>query len=278
MSGRIKSFIITTAGITLVSVSTGLFYLPNHIVTGGVSGISTILYQIGIPPGLVFLVINIFLLLISYRVLGKRFVINSLYSVFLMSVLVQFFSVLPPVTTDILLATVYGSVLFGLGAAMAFIENSNTGGTDIVGRLIQVKYPYLPIGRLLMIVDGIIILSSLLIFHKVDLTLYGILALFLSTFTIDFVIGQLNLSKLAFVISEKGEEISKKIVQNSRRGVTVLDAKGAYSGKNKKLLVCALKNREIPAFHKMITDADSDAFIIFSESDKIFGEGFFVYK
>ena len=226
----------------------------------------------------IFLVSNIILLFISYKVIGRKFVLNSLYSVALMSALVQVFSSMPPVTDDVFLASLYGSILYGIGAAMAFVENSNTGGTDILGRLVQVKYPYLPIGRLLMIVDGIIILSSLFIFKNINLALYGLFALLLSTFAIDFLINQLNVSKLAFVITDRGNEISEIIISNSRRGVTIIDAKGAYSGKDKKMLVCALKNREMPAFHKMITDCDKDAFIIFSESDKIFGEGFLVYK
>ena len=161
---------------------------------------------------------------------------------------------------------------------MTFIENANTGGTDIIGRLIQSKYPYFPIGTLLLIIDGIIITVSLIIFRNVDLALFGLFGLFISTFVIDFLIDKLNSSKLAFVITDKGDKISAMILENSRRGVTMLNARGAYSGARKKLLICALKNRQMPEFHKMITEADSNAFIIFTKSEKIFGLGFYVYK
>ncbi len=275
---KIKSWLIILTGITLTAVASGVFYIPNEIVTGGVSGIATILYPLGIPPGAVYLTLNLVLLFLSYRILGKSFVIKSIFSVIVLSCEVQIFSMLPPITDDVFLATLFGSVLFGLGAALTFIENANTGGTDIIGRLIQSKYSYFPIGSLLLIVDGIIIFISLLVFRNIELTLYGLFGLFISTFSIDYLIGRLNASKLAFVITDKGEQISKMIIKKSQRGVTVLNAQGAYSGTRKKLLICALKNRQMPDFHKMITSTDKSAFIIFIKSEKIFGLGFYVYK
>ena len=275
---KIKSILIIITGITLTAIASGMFYIPNEIVTGGVAGIATILYPIGIPPGAVYLIINLLLLFFSYKILGKGFVIKSIFSVIVLSLEVQVFSMLPPITDDIFLATLFGSVLFGIGAALTFIENANTGGTDIIGRLIQSKYSYFPIGTLLLIVDGIIIFISLLVFRNIELALYGLFGLFISTFAIDYLIDRLNSSKLAFVITDKGKQISKMIINRSQRGVTVLNAQGAYSGARKKLLICALKNKQMPDFHKMITVADKNAFIIFIKSEKIFGLGFYVYK
>ena len=275
---KIKSILIIITGITLTAIASGMFYIPNEIVTGGVAGIATILYPIGIPPGAVYLIINLLLLFFSYRILGKGFVIKSIFSVIVLYLEVQVFSMLPPVTDDIFLATLFGSALFGIGAALTFIENANTGGTDIIGRLIQSKYSYFPIGTLLLIVDGIIIFISLLVFRNIELALYGLFGLFISTFAIDYLIDRLNSSKLAFVITDKGEQISKMIINRSQRGVTVLNAQGAYSGARKKLLICAIKNKQMPDFHKMITAADKNAFIIFIKSEKIFGLGFYVYK
>lgn len=273
-----KSQLIIIAGIALTAAATGLFYLPNEIVTGGVSGIATILYRIGIPPGAVYLILNVILLGISYRRLGKRFVINSVISVAILSVLVQFLSTLPPVTSDLFLASFFGSCLFGAGAATVLASGSNTGGTDIIGRLIQSRCPYFPIGTLLLAIDGIIILISLFVFRNIELALYGLFGLIVSSVIINFMIDRLNASKLAFVITDKSERISKLILENSRRGVTVLNARGAYSGARKNLLICALKNRQMSDFHKMIKSADKDAFIIFTKSEKIFGSGFYVYK
>ncbi len=275
---HIKSYFIILAGMSLTAVATGLFYIPNGIVTGGVSGIATILYPIGIPPGITYSLVNIFLLLFSYKRLGWDFVAKSILSVIVISSLVQVFSEFPPITHNIFLATLFGSLLFGIGASLTFIENANTGGTDIIGRLVQSKYQYFPIGTLLMIIDGFIILVSLIISRNFDLALYGLFGLFVSAFIINFIIDHLNSSKLAFVITDKGQQISELIIENSRRGVTILNARGAYSGARKNLLICALKNKQIPEFHRMIIETDKSAFIIFTNSEKIFGLGFYVYK
>lgn len=275
---KIKSYLTILTGITLSAIATGLLYIPNEIVTGGISGIATILYPLGIPPGAVYLVLNLLLLVFSYKILGREFVIHSVFSVVVLSLLVQVFSDIPPITENVFLATLFGSFLFGLGAALTFIENANTGGTDIIGRLLQAKYSHLPIGTLLLITDGIIIFVSLLISGNIDLTLYGLFGLFISTLVINLVIGHLNSSKLALVITEKGDALSRLITENSRRGVTVLNARGAYSHARKNLLICALKNKEIPEFQKMVDEADMSAFTIFLKSEKIFGLGFYVYK
>ena len=158
MIKKIKSYIIIFFGLTLTAIATGLFYLPNEIVTGGVSGIATTLYHFNIPPGIVYLSVNLLLLIFSYKVLGKDFVINSIIAVVYVSVAVQFFSEFKPVTDNILLATIFGSVLFGIGAVLTFMENANTGGTDIIARLIQAGFSYFPIGKLLLIIDTIIII------------------------------------------------------------------------------------------------------------------------
>lgn len=275
---HLKSYIMIFTGMTLSAIAIGFFYIPNGIVTGGVSGIATILYPIGVPPGITYSFVNLILLFFSYKRLGRDFVIKSILSVVVISSLVQIFSALPPITSNIFLATLFGSLLFGIGASLTFIQNANTGGSDIIGRLVQSKYQYFPIGTLLMIVDGFIIIVSLIIFKNIDLALYGLFGLFISAFTIDFIIDHLNSSKLAFVITDKGQEISNLIIENSRRGVTILNARGAYSGARKNLLICALKNKQIPDFHRMIVETDHKAFIIFTNSEKIFGLGFYVYK
>lgn len=275
---KIKSLSIVLSGSLLTAFGVSLFYIPNRIVTGGVSGISAILYTVGVPPGAVYFVINTLLVLISFKVLGKRFAMRSALSTILLSLLVQIFSEFPPITNNLFIAAFFGSMISGFGTALTFSERFNTGGSDIIGRLIQKKVPYFPIGRLLLIIDGIIILISLIIFKNTELALYGIFGLIISSIVIDYFMERLNSSKLALVVTENGEEISNAIMKNSRRGVTVLDAKGAYSKNSKKLILCAIKNRQMPDFHKMIREADENAFIIFLKSEKVFGLGFYVYE
>ena len=129
-----------------------------------------------------------------------------------------------------------------------------------------------------MVVDGVVIALSYVFFGNLELTLFGIVTLVISTYAIDAVIRKLNVSKLAFVVTDKGEEIAKKLVTTSPRGCTIIDTVGAYTGHHNKMLVCALKDDELPAFQRKIVELDPNAFIIYSESSQIVGNGFHVYR
>lgn len=279
MKAKLKKYITILLGLIITAYAISTLYLPNKVVSGGVSGISTILFhQLGIQPGLSFAVINIVLLVIALKFIGKEFVLNSILGAGLISILVEVFSYIPPLTTNVFLATVFGSVLYGFGIGLTLAEGASTGGTDILGRLLQCIFPHMKIGRLLLFVDAVVILTSLMLFKQVDLTLYGIIALFLSTYSIDLLMNKLNVSKLAFVVTDKGEEIAKMLVSTSPRGVTILDAVGAYTMEDRNVLMCALKESEIIDFQRKILEIDDVAFIIYSESQQIVGNGFYVYR
>lgn len=276
---KLKSFLLTVLGTMLTGFGIGVFLTPNKIVGGGVSGLSTILYHtLSIPPGVSFYAINILFLLISFKVLGKEFTVKTLIGTTLLSIFVQVFSYMPFYSENILVAAIFGAAFYGIGIGMGFIAGASTGGTDILGRLIQHKFRTVPIGKLLLIVDGVIIVISLAIFKNIELSLIGVMALFIQSFAIDFIIGQFNVSRLAFVISDKGEEISKKLVSTSPRGTTIIDVVGAYTGEAKKMLFCALKEGESDVFQQKILEIDPTAFIVFAESQRIKGNGFYLYK
>ena len=275
---KIKSYFVTLSGVILLSASISLFCVPNRIVSGGVSGISTILfYLFKIPVGLSYYAVNILFLGIGFGLLGKGFVIKTLICSGLVSVFSDIFAQLPPLTNDVVLASVFGGVLGGLGIGLTLIENASTGGTDVLSRIIQSKFEYIPIGKLLMVTDAVIIGASFFVFGDVALTLYGVLSLFISTTSIDMLINKMNISKIAFIITDKGNEIVEKLIKRSQRGATVIYARGAYLGASKTMLVCALKEHELPPFQKRILEIDKDAFILFCESQQIIGNGFHVY-
>jgi len=185
---------------------------------------------------------------------------------------------MPIYTENLILSTIFGGGLYGIGIGMSFAAGASTGGTDIIGRIIQTKFPHVPIGKMLLFVDGIIIVISLVVFKNIELTLFGIFTLLVSSYSIDFIISKLNVSRIAFVITDKGEEISKTLVSTSPRGVTLIDVKGVYTNTDKKMLFCALKESESEAFQKKILAIDHTAFIVFSESQRIKGNGFYLYK
>ena len=275
----IKKYAVIVSGVILVALAISVFYTPNRIVNGGVSGIATILFHtFGIQPGVSYFIINITLLIVAWKRLGFTFVKDTIVGVAILSAFVQLLTYIPPITSDVFLATVFGSALYGVGIGLTLIEGASTGGTDILGRLVQCLFPYVKIGSLLLIADAIVIVLSFCIFRTVDIALYGIIAVFLASFSINFLISKLNISKLAFVITERGAEISDDLVSNSPRGVTIIDSVGAYTKENKKVLLCALKENEIPEFQKQVLALDDQAFIIFSESQQIVGNGFRVYK
>ena len=279
MKNVIKKYSTITLGVILVAFAISVFYTPNKVVNGGVSGISTILFHtLGIQPGISFAVINVMLLILAWRHLGFNFVKDTILGSMLVSTFVQVFTYIPPLTSDVFLASVFGSVLYGVGIGLTLIEGASTGGTDILGRLVQCMFPHVKIGNLLLVVDATVILLSLCTFRNFDLTLYGIVALFLASFSINLLISKLNVSKLAFVVTERGIDISKTLVSHSPRGVTIIDSVGAYTMTKKKVLMCALKENEIPRFQEEILKMDEQAFIIFSESQQIVGNGFRVYK
>ncbi len=273
------SFLFTLLGTMITGFAIGAFLTPNKVVGGGASGISTILYHtLGVPPGLGFFAINVVFLLVGFSVLGKEFIGKTLLGITLLSVFTQIFNAFPIYTDNMILSAVFGGGLYGMGIGMAFAAGASTGGTDIIGRIIQNKFAHIPIGKMLMFVDGIIIAISFVIFRNIELTLFGILTLFVSSFAIDFVISKLNVSRIAFVITGNGEEIAKTLVSTSPRGVTLIDVKGGYTDTEKQMLFCALKESETEAFQKKILSIDSTAFIVFSESQRIKGNGFYLYK
>ena len=274
-----KSVLFTIFGTMITGFAIGAFLTPNKVVGGGASGISTILYHtFGIQPGLSFFIINIVFLLLGLTVLGKKFILKTLLGITLLSLFTQIFSFFPIYTENLILTTVFGGILYGFGIGMSFAAGASTGGTDIIGRIIQTKVPYMPIGKMLLIVDGIIIIISFFVFRDIELILFGVLTLFVSSYSIDLIISKLNVSNIAFVITDKGKEISEKLVSTSPRGVTLIDVKGVYTGSEKQMLFCALKESESEAFQKKILEIDETAFIVFSMSQRIKGNGFYLYK
>ena len=276
---HLRQFALMLIGTFLVAVATSVFYTPNKIVCGGVSGMATILYYtFSIPLGLSYAVINIALLLLGYRVLGRDFTLKTLVSIVMLSIFIEIMSHVPVATNNLILAVLFGGILYGCGLGITFISGSTTGGTDILGRLLQYKYPTMPIGKLLLLIDGMVIAVSLIVFKQMDLVLLGIVGLFVQTLAVDALIKRMNISKLAFVITDRGTEIAKKLISGSPRGVTIINVIGAYTMQDKQLLLCALKESEITQFQNTILAEDSEAFVIFSESQFIVGNGFLVYR
>lgn len=266
-------------GLAMVAFAISTIIAPNQIVQGGVSGFAVVMqYLTTVPISITNFAVNLILIIIGIKILGKTFIVKTLAAAAILSAFIELFSYVPAITDDRLLAAIFGGVIYGTGIGITLVKGASSGGTDIVGRIFQHFFPHMSIGKLLMIIDGCVILVGFIAFRDLTIVLYGIITLFVSTFSIDYLIKKINVSKIAFVISEKGEDITEKLISTSPRGVTVIDATGAYSKSRKFVLMCAIKEREMPAFQKKIEEIDPEAFTVFCESQSIIGNGFHVYK
>ncbi len=278
---KVVDYFIVVIGLIMVAFAISVIIAPNSIIQGGISGLSLIIHRVSdgkLAISIINFVINLILIVIGIKILGKEFIIKTLLSVGVLSIFIELFSYLPAITDDRLLASLFGGVIYGIGIGLTLLKGASSGGTDIVGRIFQYFAPHISIGKLLMVIDGLVILCGYIIFKDANVVLYGIITLFVSTFSIDYLIKKVNVSKVAFVITDKGEEITKYLISTSGRGVTMIDIKGAYTKSQKVMLMCAMKEKEMPKFQKKIEEIDKEAFTIFCESQQIIGNGFYVYK
>ena len=275
---KVRAYMLILFGDALTGFAISAFLVPNKIVNGGASGLATVMYYtFGIKPSLANAIINVVLLLLSLICFGGNFVVKTLFSIGMLTALIEVFSFVPPATDNTMLSAVFGAVLYGIGIGIVLSQGSTTGGTDILGRIIQYKFPHWKIGKILLGVDLSVIVLSFITFRTTEAVLYGIVALFISTSSIDYLMKSLNISKLAFVITDKGVEISEFLTRTSPRGVTLVDVTGVYTHTAKQMLICALKESELPEFQRKILIKDETAFIIYSESQQIVGNGFYIY-
>lgn len=269
-------FIFYTFGAAVYAFAATVFILPNSFAPGGITGISTILNHLfHLPVGVMIIVLNIPLFIWGWHKIGQSFLIKSAYCTVVTSVLIDVFSGFMPTYTDNkMLASLYGGVIGGFGLALVMLKGSTTGGTDILARLVNAKFPYISMGRVILIVDIFIIAGAVLAFGYIETGLYSLITIFASSRVIDGLLYGADMGKTFIIISRKQQEISSAIFTVLHRGATLIDAKGAYTGVKNDLILCAVRRNEIGKLHKLVLDIDPNAFIIVSEAGEILGEGF----
>ena len=276
---KIKNWIIYIIGTILGSAIMGFgiasFLLPNQLSSGGFAGIATITYYLlKIPVGAMIFVLNIPLFLFAGYRLGKEFLIKAIVGTISLSLFIDIFDKYPSITTDRFLACIYGGVLIGLGTAIILKVNSSTGGTELIGNIIKTYNPHISMSRNLMIIDMVIIVLNILFFREIEIGLYSVIAIYLYGKMIDIVFEGVYYTKLLFIISDKNQEISDKIGQEVKRGVTGLYGKGMYSNKDKLILICAASRSDISKIKNIAKDIDERCFIVVANAREVLGEGF----
>ena len=268
-------FIFFVGGSILFAIGMQTFIAPNQIAPGGISAIAIVLnYLTNLPIGLWSFLLNVPLLLLGARFLGMAFTWKTLETVVIMSVLTDAFSWLPVYQGDVLLAALFGGLLMGAGMALVFLRDSTTGGVDILSRLIQLRLPYLPMGKLLLLCVSVGICSSALVFGKIEVVLYSLVAVAVSSYTIDSVMYGLDRGKLVHIFSAKNQGIAKRVIEELNRGCTLLNATGAYSGEPQQALLVAVRLQQYHRLKEIVHEEDPQAFLIVTDSSEVLGEGF----
>ena len=269
-------YICILSGTTAYALGVHMFTAPNQIAPGGVTGLATAIYSLtGIPIGSFVALVNIPLLLIGWKFLGREFVLKTLISTVLFTLMTDvFFQRIPVYRGNALLAALFGGVMIGAGMALNFIRNGSTGGTDITSRLIQKKFPQLPIGKIVLLSDGVVIAFATFVFRELETALYAIITMFCCAKVLDSIIYGLEIGKMVMIVSDHCDTISQAISQDLKRGGTLLPAKGAYSGQERQILLCALRNHEFYKIKRLVNRLDPKAFMIVTNAGEILGEGF----
>lgn len=277
----ITSYLWLILGSAVYAVGFNWCFAPNAIGFGGLTGIAQIIHAFlpWAPIGTTVILMNIPLFLLGWRLLGGKLLVSSLFAMAVGSVFIDILDALyqfPPM--DPLLATVFGGVLVGLSFGIIFQQNATTGGTDLIARLLKLPFPWLPISKLLLIVDLVVILATGVVFRSLNSALYGVIALYITSLAMDAVLYGTDRAKVAYIISCHPNEITQAIFNEIDRGVTILHGQGAWSGEEKQVLMVAFKQRQIVALKRIIREIDPAAFLIVCEAHEVLGDGFREHK
>jgi uncharacterized membrane-anchored protein YitT (DUF2179 family) len=274
MAQKVRSCGIITLGAVIYALAFDWFVAPNQIAMGGVTGLAQIVNALVpvLPVGVLSILVNVPLFL------AGRLLVSSLYAMAVSSLaidVIAWMHTFPPM--DPILATLYGGAGMGVGLGLVFSQGATTGGTDIIGKLLKLKFPWLPIGKLVMIPDMVVVILAAVVFGTVNAALYGLIQMYLLSKVMDMILYGWDTSRVAYIITDRWEETVQGLL-DMNRGVTLLQGKGAYTGAEKQVLLVAFRQREIVPIKRMLREIDPKAFFIVCDAHEILGEGFGDYQ
>ena len=272
----IRSHIIISLGLLCTAFGWGAFLIPSQVTGGGVSGVAAIIYfGTKFPVSITYLLINAVLILVAMKIVNVNFGLKSIYGVVVFSVLLGLFQnvVTEPLVTDTLLATIVGAILSGIGTGIVFTQGGSAGGTDLIAMMITSRRNISP-GRVIMMVDVVVISSSFLILQSLERLIYGYCVMVIAGYVVDFVLAGSKQSYQLFIFSDKYEEVAANIFTNVKRGLTLVDAQGWYARKPTKMIMVIVRKHEVTDVFRAIKEIDPDAFISMGNVMGVFGKGF----
>lgn len=280
MAQRVKSYGIITLGALIYALAFDAFVAPNRFAMGGLTGLAQIINALvpALPVGVLSFLMNVPLFLAGWKLIGGHLLVSSLYAMAVSSLAIDGISlvyVFPAM--DPILAALYGGVVMGVGLGLVFSQGATTGGTDIIGKLLKLKFSWLPIGKLILVPDVVVLALAMLVFGQIETALYGAIALFASSKVTDVVLYGLNPAKMALIISDQWREVADTLLAQDR-GVTILRGWGAYTRAEKHVLLIAFQQREIVQVKRVVHQLDPKAFLIVCDAQDVLGEGFGDYQ
>ena len=267
-------YLLLTLGALITAFAFAMFLLPNDIAPGGVTGIATVLSSwTGLNVGLLSFLINLPLFAIGWRRVGWRFAARSFVAMMLLSLFIDGLPV-HDLAGDMMLASLFGGVIMGIGLGIVVRSGATTGGSDIAAKLLRRRFRSASLGKVLLAIDLFIIFLTGVVFRDISRTLYSALPLAVSSVVMDQLLYGLDHSTVALIISEHYQQVSKQIETRLDRGATVLDGSGSYTGQPRPVLMSAVRQRELPELKTIVREIDPDAFVILLPAHQVLGEGF----
>lgn len=275
MKRWIRNYLGVVLGVVIEAIALNMFLIPNKIAAGGVSGLATVLYYLfNWPVGMIMLTFNIPLFIIGIKILGTRYGLTTLFGAVALSVAIDATAPFTPVlTNDVLLASLYGGVLSGIGMGLIFRFKGNTAGTALAAAIIN-KLFGISVGQSLLLADFFVIAFAGIAFRSAELALYGLISLYVTAQIIDLVQEGPSAAKAFWIMTAKPDEISRAILEDLDRGVTIFQGKGGYTGQERDMLLCVVETGQFTHLKDVIHQNDPRAFVIVTDAHEVLGEGF----
>lgn len=278
-------------GCIITALAINIFLVPFRIAPGGVTGLATVVYHLSnglFPVGMVMFAFNIPLFAIGSKLIGRKFLVRTLFATFMLSAVIDatarssdnfirnYLAVegMNEYNPDLILYSLTGGVLMGVGLGTVFRFGATTGGTDLAARITNRFIPHLTVGQALLMIDSAVIIFASVVFNSLRIGLYAVVTVFITSKVIDAIIEGINFAKALFIISDKSEKIAQRILTELNRGVTSLKGAGMYTGKEKNVLFCVVHRAQIPLLKQIVKSEDEKAFIILTDVREVLGEGF----
>jgi len=274
----LKDVVFIILGAYLVSIGINMFLLPHKMTTGGASGIATIFYYLfNVPMGLSILIINLPLFLISMYKFGIKFSFKTIIATAIMSVFLEMFNydlIIANNPTDLFTSCIFGGLIVGFGLSLVLKAGASTGGSDLLAQIIVKFTNAQSLSSVLLVIESIIIISIIIVFKNINIGLYSIIALFVSTKVIDLIFAGVDYIKVVTIITKRSDKVIEPILKDLKRGATVTNSMGAHSGEEITTITCIITRPEIAKIKQIIRDNDSNAIMYITTANEAIGNGF----